>query len=587
MVLIVLAAFLPGPITQYKVLASSTPINVRTGLVPGPQNEPSIAVNPRNPFNLIASSRDFSLGYRQCRYYYSLDGGYTWGNNLIPMTGTLSPFNWCSDPSVAFDNLGNAYYAALALLGPITASYSSSIFVARSTDGGQTYANPVLIQNITAAKDNLFLDKPYISVDQKRNYVYLTWTDLGFYNSSAWVEFARSLSQGVNFSKPLRITDLVNNATFSTLAQSTVGSNGEVYVEWIRGSNTQSNTTYWLVFDRSLDFGASFGTDRNVLSFPSITTLNPYTFRATSIPSIDADRTNGTHSGAIYITWADVRNLDADIFETHSYDRGINWSQPVRVNDDAIGNHKDQWMPWVNVSPDGNVNIVFYDRRDDSANSLFHLYSAVSRDGGVSFLPNSKVTSVPSSPYVWAQSVNNDNVGQIGDYLGLTSQRVGNATYLYPIWTDTRDGNSIDHNLNVYTAIIGTPTAPSNLTATFNGQAVTLNWSAPGYNGAFPITGYRIYRGNLTGSEGYIASISNLTSFIDHTSTTGVSYYYQVSATNQVGEGPLSNEVSVNTSGPGIVFSLPIMVALSVLVLLSPRFVKRRLSKRSHPQGST
>ncbi len=538
---------------EHEVIAATPPANIRVAQVVGPQNEPSISVNPLNQSNLIASSRDFSLGFRQCRYYYSQDGGQTWGNNLVPMSGSLLPFIWCSDPSVGFDGLGNAYYAALAVTPGGMSTYRGAVFVARSTDGGRSYGNPVLVRNVTGTKDDVFLDKPYLAVDQKFNHVYVTWTELHFTNSSVWIDFSRSLDNAASFSPRILVTDLVNNATWSSLGQPAVGPKGEIYVEWVRGFNPDNNT-YTLVFDRSLNNGTSFGVDENITTFPAIPgSLNPYTFRAGSIPSIDADRSNGSFSGAVYITWADERNGDADIFEIHSYNRGDTWSAPVRANDDLIHNHKDQWMPWVNVSPDGGVNIAFLDRRDDSSNTLYNLYWARSSDGGVTFQPNVKITTVQSNPNVWAQPVNADAVGPLGDYLGMTSQQKGNSTYIYPVWTDTRDGTSTDHNLNIYTAVIGPPSAPLDLHQTgseYNsGWIISLSWTPPNSTNGAPLTGYKIYRsiGN-PGVETYLTTISNVTSYNDSVLYPAYDYYYRVRAINSLGEGAFSNEASAHLS---------------------------------------
>jgi BNR/Asp-box repeat protein len=564
-----------------ETLAATPPANIRVAQVSGPQNEPSIAVNPLNQSNLIASSRDFSLGYRQCRYYYSFDGGETWGNHLVPMTGSLSPFVWCSDASVGFDGLGNAYYTALAFTPGSMSTYRGAVFVARSTDGGRSYGNLVLVRNVTGVKDDVGLDKPYIAVDQKYNHVYVTWTELPFTNSSAWIDFSRSLNNAASFSPLIRVTDLVNNATWSSLGQASVGPKGEIYVEWVRGFNPDNNT-YSLVFDRSLDFGVSFGVDKNLTSFPAIPgSLNPYTFRATSIPSIDADRSNGSSSGAVYITWADERNGDADVFEIHSYNRGDTWSGPVRVNDDPIHNRKDQWMPWVNVSPDGGVNVAFFDRRDDSANVLYNLYWARSTDGGVTFQPNVKITTVQSNPNVWAQPVNADSVGPLGDYIGMTSQQKGNSMYIYPIWTDSRDGTITDHNLNIYTAVIGPPTPPINLQASGGTVNIRVTWSLPTSSNGPPVTEYKIYRGTSRGAETYLATLGNITSYDDRTPSLGTQYFYKVSAINNLGEGTFSNEATASAPGGVPTFPLGLALVLGLLVALS-LVLKRRTNRYLH-----
>ena len=125
----------------------------------GPANEVTIAVNPTDPNNLIAGAKDYTLGEREGRegyrvwsgYYWSNDGGITWGNGLMGYpdieNSVLGIYDEISDPVVAFGPDGTAYYSGLAV------NYESKlipgfpprfvhnvIYVSKSTDGGKTYS---------------------------------------------------------------------------------------------------------------------------------------------------------------------------------------------------------------------------------------------------------------------------------------------------------------------------------------------------------------------------------------------------------------------------------------------------------------
>jgi fibronectin type 3 domain-containing protein len=63
------------------------------------------------------------------------------------------------------------------------------------------------------------------------------------------------------------------------------------------------------------------------------------------------------------------------------------------------------------------------------------------------------------------------------------------------------------------------------------------------------ITGYNIYRGTASGSTTLVASIGTNTTFSDLTVTNNVTYYYNVTAVNAIGEGASSNEVSATPVG--------------------------------------
>jgi subtilisin family serine protease len=88
------------------------------------------------------------------------------------------------------------------------------------------------------------------------------------------------------------------------------------------------------------------------------------------------------------------------------------------------------------------------------------------------------------------------------------------------------------------------PGAPALSSATPGNASVTLAWTAPSSDGGSAITGYRIYRGETSGSETALATVGNQTSFKDTTVTNGTIYWYRVSAVNVLGEGPLSNGLS-------------------------------------------
>ena len=89
------------------------------------------------------------------------------------------------------------------------------------------------------------------------------------------------------------------------------------------------------------------------------------------------------------------------------------------------------------------------------------------------------------------------------------------------------------------------PGAPTLNSASWGNASVTLNWSAPTSNGGSALTGYSIYRGTFSGGEVLIGTASSLaTGYTDGGLTNGVTYYYQVTASNLIGESSRSSEKS-------------------------------------------
>ncbi|UCE37349.1 MAG: fibronectin type III domain-containing protein [Thermoplasmata archaeon] len=88
------------------------------------------------------------------------------------------------------------------------------------------------------------------------------------------------------------------------------------------------------------------------------------------------------------------------------------------------------------------------------------------------------------------------------------------------------------------------PSAPTDLAVTYGDLYVNLTWTAPEFEGGYPITNYVIYRGETKGEETYLIDIENILFYNDTTVLNGVTYYYSVSSKNHIGEGDSSETVN-------------------------------------------
>jgi hypothetical protein len=157
------------------------------------------------------------------------------------------------------------------------------------------------------------------------------------------------------------------------------------------------------------------------------------------------DRSNGPHSGRVYVSWTDNRNGedDNDVWLVYSDDQGRNWTDPMRVNDDPPG--AQQFFPWMDVDDvTGNVHIVFYDRRrsfakhqDLNLRSTWdtEVYVASSYDGGDTW-ENLRVSE---------EKFRTNPKGFFGDYNNISAY----GGIVRPIWT--RNDNGV---LSIWTAIL-------------------------------------------------------------------------------------------------------------------------------------
>src|SRR5258705_1343197 len=381
--------------------------------------EVSIAINPKNPDNIVAAS--FQTGQpprpRASSYnYVSRDGGKTW--KTIPVADPKGLTQ--GDDAVYVGGDGTIYHAHLSFVGIRAAKPTraeNGILIESSKDGGLTWNESVPAINHTNSVTP-FEDKPGIVVDNApdsphKGTVYLAWTRFDIYGSSdpqhhSQIYFSRSTDGGNRFSMQFRISDKGDDCLDSDNtvegAVPAVGPHGEVYVVWAG--------PFGLVFDKSLDGGLTFGKDRVIGQMPggwdfSVQGLD----RANGMPVTGVDLSNGPDNGTLYVNWIDARNGDPDVFVMSSPDGGATWSTPTRVNDDPVKNWKVPFFTWMSVDPiAASVNIVFYDRRDTTG-TLTRLTLARSIDGGRTFRNH----KIGLQPFACNQQI------FFGDYSGIAA----------------------------------------------------------------------------------------------------------------------------------------------------------------------
>lgn len=160
-------------------------------------------------------------------------------------------------------------------------------------------------------------------------------------------------------------------------------------------------------------------------------------------------------------------------------------------------------------------------------------------------------------------NLNSDSVsillGTGSGSLGTPTNYVVNDGPWAVIATDLNGSGTIDvATANVYSKDVSVllnstlPGAPLNLVANAGpGQGqITLTWSPPSDDGGSPIQYYNIYRSTTPGNEQLVFVGFWGTTFTDAGLTSSTTYYYTVTATNAVGEGPWSNEAFATTFGP-------------------------------------
>lgn len=109
---------------------------------------------------------------------------------------------------------------------------------------------------------------------------------------------------------------------------------------------------------------------------------------------------------------------------------------------------------------------------------------------------------------------------------------------------------------------VGPPEAPTLLGLASSGDSLTITWEAPASDGGRPVTGYTLYRRAGSGSMEPIGTVGVVTTYTDAGLTYGQTYYYQVTAVNDAGEGARSSLGSETLGAPPDV-SAPTLVVLA------------------------
>lgn len=398
-------------------------VNVSSPEVRG--NEPGIAVNPRNPAQIVGVYQG------PARAVYSTDSGRT----FTSASGTV-PTDWriAGDVSVTFDDRGAAYLCYLVFDKLGTTSYwrhgagRNGIYVRRSPDGGATWdTTPVAVRAwYTGHEPGMqYEDMPRIFADNSprspnAGNLYVGWIEWQIDKSI--MLFARSTDHGKTWSAPIRISTQAgfprdDNGDVVGF-HGVVGADGTIYAVW--------NWGLTIVMATSRDGGRTMSPSRVVQRvgppYFGGTGAVPGLGRVFGFPQV------GVYESNVYLSWSDFRNGDIDVFLAASRDRGRTWSPPVRVTTDSLHSGRDQFFQFLAVDPtNGDVYVQFFDRRDDPANRRTGFTLARSTNGGRTF-----------NNYSWSDDTFEGRNAFLGDYTWLTAY----DGRVYGIWAETASTDS-------------------------------------------------------------------------------------------------------------------------------------------------
>jgi hypothetical protein len=258
------------------------------------QNEPAVAVNPRDTDVLVGSSNDYCgvynatdaqgnpqpLGPIWLGYYRSQDGGSSWTSSLVPgYPDDRSPYRALSqartasagDPVIAWDGHGRVFFGSESSDDPAGSTKTfGDVWVARyenpqgpagaPANDGKAYRGTTVVAHGSSAPNLLgvFHDKTAIEADRTGGpcdgSVYFSWARFtGGKNSNIY--FVRSTDHGASFSNPIQLTPQPRNLQDPDIA---VTANGHVYVTFDTFATNSGQPDATMVV-KSTDCGKTFG----------------------------------------------------------------------------------------------------------------------------------------------------------------------------------------------------------------------------------------------------------------------------------------------------------------------------------------
>jgi hypothetical protein len=439
---------------------------------------PFLAVDPENPNTIVAATPEMRT--RTCRFMRSLDAGRTW--RLMDAFPSPQSYPFCFHTSgtstqtpIAFGRDGAVYYAMngwdqqdIGTGGDHPGTYANfSVLVARSNDLGESW-DPVMVRDARGktgagqAENNRPING--LAVDAKNgnaDTVYVGWTQ-GFPQATPAVAnqtmIATSTDGGRTFGEPVKVVgdyfkSVANKPDPEKWGGSsptlTVDDDGTLYAIFYSSATGQpaGSQNNAILLAKSTDKGKTFQV--NEVAPPS------GFYQAGAIMDWSPE---GGSQGTLHIVYEDkvaapgmdtsILLGDRDVYTRRSTDGGGTWSEAKLLNDDPFdpkdGGHT-QNNPSVRVAPNGRVDAVWWDFRNDQGQFQNDVYYSYSEDNGATWSKNVRANdrSIDRRIGVWS------NGYDMRMPVGIAST---NKVAVFA-WDDTRNADKLTEGQDVYTSI--------------------------------------------------------------------------------------------------------------------------------------
>ena len=273
----------------------------------------------------------------------------------------------------------------------------------------------------TRGGNGQFPDHESIHVDPVSGRIYVTWAQFdGLKGTHSPVLVATSTDGGQSFTNPVKVT--VGNIRNNQDQRIVTAPNGDAYLTFDNGVQGGKGTVFYV--SKSTDGGATWSAPVQFATLvdpvcvfpPNCFNISGGAFRAGGTypaPAFDA-----VHNRLV-VAFADIKGLHGQMYVTSASATDLtSWTTPRAV---APAPDADQFMGELGIAPNGRYDVSFYDR-EWTSNLLVDLTYATSSDGGLTW-SHTRVTPSGFDPSTWGVP-SSSALGYrpfIGDYNGIVS----------------------------------------------------------------------------------------------------------------------------------------------------------------------
>lgn len=314
---------------------------------------------------------------------------------------------------MAFDAKDGVWLISFLGVFPDNNTTEVDVLVSRSTDGGVSWSNPVVVSN-----SGHFNDKNWtVCDDTASTFSGHCYTEFDDNSLGDYILMSTSTDGGLHWGPALATGQVNSQRTHGIGGQPLVQPSGRVVVP-ILGFGARS---FFVDSFISTDGGASW-------SLPRVVTPVLYHTPAGGIragiplPSAEIDS-----AGRVYLTWPDCRfepGCPANDLVLATTDDGTRWSQVTRIPLDPVVSGVDHFIPGLAVdrSTSGataHLAVAFYYYPSAScttASCQLNVGSSTSADGGNSWTSNAQL----AGPMTLAWLADTDQGRMVGDYISTS-----------------------------------------------------------------------------------------------------------------------------------------------------------------------